>query len=226
MYNSQAGQDKFVLNCLKYKRNGFFLEIGSGDPIIHNNTCILEKHYNWKGLMIESNSQYLGPYKKERQNSFHIMEDAIKIDYRKHLNAVNAPYNIDYLQIDLEVGDNSTLLTLQKLDNEVFDKYKFATITFEHDIYSTMLYKTNKPFNPETRRLSREIFNNRGYIMVFDDVNNGGENPYEDWYVHPDLVDMNHINKLKDMNKNNYKDTPSMGLSYKMKSINYQDIIY
>jgi hypothetical protein len=120
----------------------------------------------------------------------------------------------------------STLNTLQLLDNTVFDKYKFATITFEHDIYSTMLYKTNKPFNPETRRLSREIFNNRGYIMVFDDVNNGGENPYEDWYVHPDLVDMNHINKLKDMNKNNYKDTPSMGLSYKMKSINYQDIIY
>ena len=226
MYNSQTGQDKFILNCLKHKANGFFLEIGSGDPIVHNNTCILEKHYNWKGVMIESEKSYLNVYKKERPNSLYVFEDAMKIDYKKTLNAINAPFNIDYLQIDLEVGNNSPLLTLQKLDSEVFDKYKFATITFEHDIYSTMLYKTNKPFNSDTRRISREILAKRGYVMVFEDINNCGENPYEDWYVHPDLVDMDYINKLKDMNKNNYKDTPSMGLSYKMKSLNFQDIIY
>jgi hypothetical protein len=29
----QANQDKFVLNVLKEKRNGYFLEIGSNHPI-------------------------------------------------------------------------------------------------------------------------------------------------------------------------------------------------
>ena len=53
MFNGQAGQDKFVINILKEKCNGFFLEIGSNDPIEINNSYILEKKYNWKGIMIE-----------------------------------------------------------------------------------------------------------------------------------------------------------------------------
>ena len=38
MYFSQACQDKFILNVLKEKKNGFFLEIGSNHPININNT--------------------------------------------------------------------------------------------------------------------------------------------------------------------------------------------
>jgi len=41
-YNGQAEQDKFVLNVMKHKQNGFFLEIGSNHPIHINNSYILE----------------------------------------------------------------------------------------------------------------------------------------------------------------------------------------
>ena len=37
MFYSQACQDKFIVNVLKEKRDGFFLEIGSNDPIVINN---------------------------------------------------------------------------------------------------------------------------------------------------------------------------------------------
>ena len=47
-----------------------------------------------------------------------------------------------------------------------------------------------------TRMASREIFSNKGYILVFSDVRNGA-NAFEDWYVHPDLVDITYINKIK-----------------------------
>ena len=63
MYNSQAEQDKFILSILKQKMNGFFVEIGSNDPKKCNNTYILEKNYNWKGIMIERDSNYLYSYK-------------------------------------------------------------------------------------------------------------------------------------------------------------------
>lgn len=43
MFNGQAEQDKFVLNILKNKKKGFFLEIGSNHPIKINNSYILEK---------------------------------------------------------------------------------------------------------------------------------------------------------------------------------------
>jgi len=44
--NSQAAQDIFVLKCLKNKTEGTFVEIGSHDPILINNTYLLEKTYN------------------------------------------------------------------------------------------------------------------------------------------------------------------------------------
>ena len=96
------------------------------------------------------------------------------------------------MQIDLDVNNRSTLDTFLLLNDTVFNKYKFATITFEHDIY------TGNFFN--TQSISREILQNRGYVLVFPDVSvfwEGGYKPFEDWYVHPDLVDMNYVNSIK-----------------------------
>jgi hypothetical protein len=187
-YNSQVGQDRFVLSILKNKKNGYFIEIGSNDPKLINNTFILEKDFNWSGIMVEYDSKWLQSYKDTRPNSIHVIDDATKIDYKTLFVNNKVPHNIDYLQIDLDVCNRSTLDTLELFNNTIFDNYKFATITFEHDIYS------GDHFN--TRQTSRNIFLKRGYILVFPDVKNGS-NAFEDWYVHPDLVDMNYINKVK-----------------------------
>lgn len=213
MYLGQAEQDKFVLNVLKGKKNGYFLEIGSNHPININNTYLLETKYDWKGIMVEYEHSYLELYKQYRHNSLYIINDATQVDYKSFFASNNVPLTIDYLQIDLEANNGSTIKTLQKLDNEIFDNYKFATITFEHDIYHTNF--------GNTREKSREIFKRRGYRCVFEDINNCGVNPYEDWYVHPDLVDMEYVNKLIENNKNNYVPNNITG-----KTINWQQIIY
>ena len=78
-------------------------------------------------------SKFLKSYKNHRPNSIHIINDATKINYKELFETNNVPKNIDYLQLDLEPTNNSTLFTLIKLNDEVFDNHKFATITFEHD---------------------------------------------------------------------------------------------
>jgi hypothetical protein len=213
MYQGQAQQDKFVLNILKEKKNGYFLEIGSNDPININNSYLLEKQYDWKGIMIEYNESFLNSYKIHRTNSIHIINDATKVDYKNIFEKNNMPLSFDYLQIDLEADNGSTIQTLQKLDKEIFDTYKFATITFEHDIYHTNF--------DDTRLKSRDIFKKRGYVCVFEDINNQGVNPYEDWYVHPDLVDMNYVNNLIEINKKNY-----VSHHITKKTINWENIQY
>ena len=190
--NSQASQDIFVINCLNGKRNGIYIEIGSHCPnSFTNNTFILEKIYNWKGLLVEYDTTFEESYKKSRPNSQYIINDARNINYREFLDS-DFPLNIDYLQIDLDVNNRSTLDVLNIFDSTVFEKYKFATITFEHDIYTGDWF--------DTRNISRQIFKKNGYVLVFPDVKVYFENdykPFEDWYVHPDLVDMNFINKIK-----------------------------
>jgi hypothetical protein len=147
--------------------------------------------------MVEIDNKYLQSYKEQRPDSIHIIQDATTIDYYQLFIDNNVPKNIDYLQIDLEPTYGSTIETLEKMDKEVLDNYKFAVITFEHDVYA------NNNLCNITRTKSREIFKKRGYVCVFSDISNL-QNPYEDWYVHPDLVDMNYINNLIKINANSY----------------------
>ena len=202
------------LNVLKNKKNGFFLEIGSNHPIHTNNTYTLEKHYNWKGIMVECDSSFLSLYKEHRSNSIHVINDATRVDYKSLFENNDMPVEMDYLQIDLDVNNRSTLTTLEILDGTIFDKYKFATITFEHDIYVGDYF--------DTRQKSRQILNNRGYICVFPDVcNHSSEIVFEDWYVHPDLVNMEYINKLIQDNIINYDNNNITGKSINCQNINY-----
>jgi len=215
-FYGQAKQDKYVMEILKYKKCGTFLELGANHPININNTYFMEQNYNWKGIMIEFDKNYLEEYKTHRPKSVHVMEDATEIDYKKLLVENDMPKNIDYLQIDLDAGNGSTIDALQKMDDTILEEYKFATITFEHDVYCAGEYKS-------TREKSRGIFKKRGYVCVFKDVHD--KNPdvvYEDWYVHPDLVDMEHVNKIINMNEKKYIKNNLTGYSIDWRSIRYE----
>lgn len=213
-YNGQIEQDKFVLNVLNNKHNGFFLEIGANDPCQISNTYLLEKEFQWSGIMIEYDSKYLNSYKIHRPNSIPIINDATKIDYKDLLHKHNVSRNIDYLQIDLEVSNGSTIQTLELIEKDLMsDNYKFATITFEHDIYATNYMNTQSK--------SRDIFRKNGYFCVFENLNNNGINAFEDWWVHPDLVNMEYIITLQQRNQSKYKPDNVSGQSINPFEIEY-----
>ena len=187
-YYGSCGQDQFALGILKNKKNGVFLELGASHGRNHNNTYTLETFFDWKGLMIEMNPKYIDTYKEYRKNSHYIINQAINIDYIKALEELNFPQDIDFLQIDLEPRNGSTTDIIKHFHNTgVFDKYKFATVCFETDIYDVNNFNL---FN--VAEISREIFNKHGYVRVFTNVSN-----FEDWYCHPDLVDIDYINSIK-----------------------------
>ena len=60
---SQIRQDLFVLNELNFKTSGFFVDFGATDGIEFNNSFLLEKKYNWQGILAE-------PSKKWHKNLF------------------------------------------------------------------------------------------------------------------------------------------------------------
>jgi len=185
---SQCYQDIFVMSMLQHKQGGYFVEIGSNHHKNYNNSYILEKMYNWSGLLVEYDACFKDSYIKQRCSSIYKIGDAQALNYIELLK--DFPKAIDYLQIDLDVNNKSTLNTLYNLDTHIFDNYKFATITFEHDIYSGNHF--------ETRQKSRELFKNRGYILIFPDVCvfwEGEYRAFEDWYIHPDLVDCKYVLK-------------------------------
>jgi len=50
---SQLNQDLLVLKLCDFKKNGYFVDVGANDGISGNNTYLLEKEYDWKGICIE-----------------------------------------------------------------------------------------------------------------------------------------------------------------------------
>ena len=66
-------------------------------------------------------------------------------------------------------------------------------------------------------RASRDVFARHGYVPVFLDVHDAAHGTparaYEDWYVHPDLVDMTYVRELQRLNEARYTPHPATGRS-------------
>jgi len=180
---SQAMQDMFVLTMLNGKKSGTYLEIGSGDAFYGSNTAILDLLFNWRGISIDYNIEYKDSYKD--RNSIYINDDALSIDYSELLSKSKFSKNIDYLQLDCDPPE----VTYNLLRKIPFDEYKFAVITFEHDFYTDS--------NSKYKDLSREYLISKGYELIVDNVAPDRLCSFEDWWVHPDLVDRSIINSFK-----------------------------
>jgi hypothetical protein len=180
---SQAYQDMFVLTVLNGKRNGTYLEIGSEEPQYKSNTYLLEREFSWHGISVEIDEPEVARFKAERSNPV-ICADATKLDYTSVLKKANFPEAVDYLQIDTEPSSTSfeVLLTIP------FDRYKFAVVTFEHD--------HAVDFSRTYREKSRRYLRSLGYELVVPDAGPTDWYSFEDWWVHPELVDMERLERL------------------------------
>ncbi|MQM29851.1 MAG: hypothetical protein CRU78_04570 [Candidatus Accumulibacter phosphatis] len=64
---SQLGQDLWVLEKTRYKRGGFFVEIGATDGVLLSNTLLLESEFGWQGICAEPNPKFYTQLRKNRQ---------------------------------------------------------------------------------------------------------------------------------------------------------------
>jgi FkbM family methyltransferase len=66
MYNSQIGQDKWIIAATDGKKNGYFVEFGACDGVYLSNTFVLESSYEWNGILAEPAKIYHEKLKNNR----------------------------------------------------------------------------------------------------------------------------------------------------------------
>ncbi len=189
---SQVYQDMFVLSALNGKTNGTYVEIGGGKPCHNNNTWILENEFDWTGFSLETNQEFVNEYRKQRKNSI-FSDDALTVNYKKLFEEHFKTKEIDYLQLDIEPAKN----TFECLLSIPFEEYKFAVITYEHDYYVDV----TKSYREKSRRYLKMM----GYELVVNDISPDGISNFEDWWVHPDLVNPKIIKIMKDLSSKTKK---------------------
>lgn len=179
-YRGNSSQERFVLDLLKNKKNGYYVELGAFDSQKGSNTYHLEKDYDWSGVSFEIDPERHAEFVSNRKNPC-ILGDATHFNYISYFEENNFPKQIDYLQVDIDAGytpeGNSAgnpYLTLHGLISVPLSKYRFSIITFEHD--SQIEYN-----NKGMREAQREILSSLGYKLVVREW-------HEDWWVDPYVI--------------------------------------
>lgn len=186
VYCSQAWQDEFVANILNFKKNGYYLDIGSTDGINQSNSYFFESEMGWQGICVEKGIGYTEHYKNKR-NCIFLNKDALEIDYKNLFITNKFPSTIDYLSVDI---DENSALALKKLP---LNDYKFNIITIEHDAYR---------FGDSLRSEERAILNAHNYHLLFPNVlvplgcGMGPDLPFEDWWVNTSAFNVDQLSKL------------------------------
>lgn len=172
-YYSQQGQDHWLEREDSISTNsGYFVDVGASHRKngYMSNTLFFEKHYKWKGILIEPNEKISKPLESREAI---LVQCAVSnkqgfIKFKKGdtgvsskvsdsgesircqtitsiLEANKAPHVIDFLSIDIEGHE------LQALEGINFNRYKFKNAVIEEN---------------SNAKLIIEILSKNGYIFV------------------------------------------------------------
>jgi FkbM family methyltransferase len=209
--NSQIAQDLWVLEVLKNKKNGYFIEIGAGDGIYASNTHGMEKLLGWKGLCVEPNPNLYEKLEKNRNsllsNDLIYSDTGSKLLFQLDGTLSGIINNNTGGMISLRDKERKFLYTISITD--LFLKYNipkhidYLSIDVEGQEYnilknfpfnkytvSCMTVEHNEPHQgSELRNNLRRLLTQNGYIFVKgnDDVLNWGHGPIDDFYIHHTL---------------------------------------
>ena len=184
-------QDEFIFNLFEGKRNGSFIDLACAHPIQGNNTYLLEKEFGWTGWCFDIvNVEQRYQWSTHRTSPF-INIDATSQAFADYLKT-NIPEDlvVDYISLDI---DTASMAALNRI---VEAGIKFKSITFEHEVFK----------DPYLQTASREVLESLGFKRLFEDVTHppfAGMYPgkilhFEDWWIHPDLVDKDVLKVMKD----------------------------
>jgi FkbM family methyltransferase len=190
---SELGQDILALNHNNFKKNGYFIEIGAGDGKNFSNTHLLEKKFNWRGILVEPYRGFQYLLKKNRkciiENKLIYHRSDLKINFYENLttptlssiypkNIFNKSYKVSTVTFDelLKKNKSPKIIDYLSIDiegNELkilksinFKNYKINVITVEHN------YQSKK------RENIYKLLKKNGYIRIYKKFSH-----YDDYYI-------------------------------------------
>lgn len=197
---AQFKQDIFVLRELNFKKNGFFVEFGATDGFKFSNSHLLEKRFNWNGIVAEPAKHWHEDLKANR--NCYIETDCVWIDSKtvlnfnetehKPLSTINDFSNSDRHKKRRTNGKNYDVNSISLLDLLVkynapknIDYLSIDTEGSEYDIlshfdFSKYTFKVITCEHNYTKNRDKiyELLKGQGYARKYEALSK-----CDDWYV-------------------------------------------
>jgi len=203
---AQIMQDLWVCYELGEKRGGFFVEFGSTNGLTNSNTWLLEKEFEWRGILAEPNPywhaalsanraahiEHLCVSSKSGETVRFLSNDSINPE----LGAIESFAEGDHFADVRRNGDSFDLKTISL--NDMLDKYEapkeidyvsIDTEGSELDILSTFDFGRRRfslisvEQNPSTARGIEALLSKNGYQRAFPQYSQ-----WDGWYLSRQLL--------------------------------------
>lgn len=197
---AQMRQDIFVLTELNFKRNGYFVEFGATNGIDASNTYLLEKEYNWQGILADAGAIWHNRLKTNR--NVHIetkcvwRESNARLDFNEtntaEISTINSFSSCDSLSESRKNGKIYSVETISLID--LLKKYnapknidylsidtegsEFEILnSFDFDEFRFSVITCEHNFTPSREKVN-SLLTRHGYIRKFENLSK-----WDDWYV-------------------------------------------
>lgn len=197
---SQLRQDLFALSHLKFKRNGYFVEFGAANGKNLSNTHLMEKEFNWDGILAEpatcwhnelkanrncnietscvwkdSNSTLI--FNQTNEAELSTIDSFSDTDSHKHARKEGKIYEVKTISLNdlLKKYNAPKNIDYLSIDTEG-SEYEILS-QFDFSEYSFKVITCEHNYTPLRMKLY-SLLTQQGYQRVFEEIS-----LFDDWYI-------------------------------------------
>ena len=198
---SQLFQDLFVVFSFNGKRNGFFVEFGATNGLDLSNTAILEREFQWKGILAEPAKCWHAALKGNRSAAidhrcvwsrtgatlsfketdiaeFSTLTTLIDADGNRSSRVNGKSYPVETISLNdlLKVHNCPRQIDYLSIDTEGSELEILRAFNF--DDYDIGIITVEHNFREPDRKALFDLLTSMGYVRVFEALSS-----FDDWYV-------------------------------------------
>lgn len=201
--SSQLGQDALALWILNSKRDGFFVEFGATNGVTISNTFLLEKEYNWSGILCEPAVVYKEVLAKNRDctivnkcvyintgeeitffecehNDLSTISEFKEKDLHKTSRKNGTQYTVETISLADLLEDYSAPSTIDYLSIDT-EGSEFNIIK-EYDFSRHINIITIEHNYSNNREKIKKFLEEKDFIRIFDSISE-----FDDWYINKEI---------------------------------------
>jgi FkbM family methyltransferase len=206
--SSQLLQDLFVVFCLNGKRDGFFVEFGAADGLLLSNTLLLERAFQWKGILAEPAKGWHAALAKNRSAAietrcvwsetgvtfkfketlaaeYSTMTELVDKDFNRPFRQEGKTYAVETISLNdlLRLYHSPKTIDYLSIDTEGSELAILRPFAFnEYNI--TVITVEHNYCEPDRREINALLAAN-GFVRVFEALSK-----FDDWYVKRSLLSL------------------------------------
>ena len=203
---AQLFQDLLVVFLLKGKQRGFFVEIGAADGVYLSNTLILERDFQWTGILSEPACGWHTALKANRKASidfrFVWAKSRERLEFKetesRDLSTLSSLTDRDFNQLERAIGTTYLVDTISL--NELLSEHnsprgidylsidtegtEFAILrAFDFSRHDIKVITIEHNYVEPDREQIKQLLTANNFVRIFESLSQ-----FDDWYVQKSLI--------------------------------------